>query len=241
MRKKRVRFGMLLKLAQLVIEVKARYKYTYNMCRDYLYFGDEKPVFTTFAADAQIDEERRKTPEFPDEMLENTSIYRNICREMLLYDALFLHSAAISVDNEAYIFTADSGTGKTTHMNLWLDRFGGRAFVINGDKPILRRIDGKFHVFGTPWCGKEGLNRNVGVPLKGIGIIKRSEINKAERLGGREAFLFLLTQTIRPKETEYCESFLENMNSLISDVPVYTLSCNMSPEACDTAYKAMNC
>ena len=141
---------MIIKLAQLVIEVKSRYRYTYDMCHDYLYDGDEKPVFTVFATNEQIEEERKKTPGFPDDLLENTSIYRNICMEILLYDALFLHSAAISVDNEAYIFTADSGTGKTTHMNLWLEKFGERAFVINGDKPIIRKIDDEFYVFGTP-------------------------------------------------------------------------------------------
>lgn len=231
---------MIIKLAQLVIEVKSRYRYTYDMCHDYLYDGDEKPVFTVFATNEQIEEERKKTPGFPDDLLENTSIYRNICMEILLYDALFLHSAAISVDNEAYIFTADSGTGKTTHMNLWLGRFGERAFVINGDKPIIRRIGNEFFVFGTPWCGKEGLNRNVGVPLKSIGIIKRSEVNMAKKTDSRTAMLFLLTQTVRPKGIEYGGKFLEIMNTLISNVPVYTLSCNMMPDACDTAYKAMN-
>ncbi len=231
---------MIIKLAQLVIEVKSRYRYTYDMCHDYLYDGDEKPVFTVFATNEQIEEERKKTPGFPDDLLENTSIYRNICMEILLYDALFLHSAAISVDNEAYIFTADSGTGKTTHMNLWLRRFGERAFVINGDKPIIRRIGNEFFVFGTPWCGKEGLNRNVGVPLKSIGIIKRSEVNMAKKTDSRTAMLFLLTQTVRPKGIEYGGKFLEIMNTLISNVPVYTLSCNMMPDACDTAYGAMN-
>lgn len=231
---------MIIKLAQLVIEVKSRYRYTYDMCHDYLYDGDEKPVFTVFATNEQIEEERKKTPGFPDDLLENTSIYRNICMEILLYDALFLHSAAISVDNEAYIFTADSGTGKTTHMNLWLEKFGERAFVINGDKPIIRKIDDEFYVFGTPWCGKEGLNRNVGVPLKGIGIINRSESNRAERVDSRTALLFLLTQTVRPKDIEYGDRFLEIMNALISKVPVYRLSCNMMPDACDTAYGAMN-
>ena len=232
--------NMIIKLAGLIIEVKSRYKYTFDMCHDYLYSGEEKPVFTVFATNAQIEEERKKTPGFPNDMLENTSIYRNICKEILMYDGLFLHSAAISVDNEAYLFTADSGTGKTTHMNLWLERFGERAFVINGDKPIIRKKDGVFYACGTPWCGKEMLNKNVCVPLKGIGIISRSAENNAQKLDGRDAFLFLVTQTIHPNGMAYGERFLKIMNSLISEIPVYRLNCNMNPSACDTAYAAMN-
>ena len=56
---------MIIKLAGLIIEVKSRYKYTFDMCHDYLYSGEEKPVFTVFATNAQIEEERKKLPVFP--------------------------------------------------------------------------------------------------------------------------------------------------------------------------------
>ena len=72
--------------------------------------------------------------------------YRIICKKILSFDAMLMHCAAVSVDNEAYLFTAVSGTGKTTHINLWRKKFGDRFFVINGDKPIIRLIDGKFYV-----------------------------------------------------------------------------------------------
>ena len=128
---------MILKLANIVFEVKSRYRYTYDMCHDYLYSGDESPAFSIFATNEQIIKEREKSPEFSDDILENTCIYRNICNELLKYNAILIHSAALSVDNQAYLFSANSGTGKTTHMNLWQERFGERAFVINGDKPKL--------------------------------------------------------------------------------------------------------
>lgn len=231
---------MILKLADIVIEVKSRYRYTYDMCHDYLYNGDESPAFSVFASNEQIIEERRKSPGFSDDILENTCIYRNICNEILRFDAILLHSAALSVDGQAYIFSANSGTGKTTHMNLWLDKFGERAFVINGDKPIIRKKDGVFYVFGTPWCGKEGLNRNSGVPLKGICILERAEKNTASSVNGREAMLFLLTQTVHPSKKELSCLMLDNLGQLIEKIPVYRLGCNMEPEACEVAYKAMS-
>lgn len=231
---------MILKLADIVIEVKSRYRYTYDMCHDYLYNGDESPAFSVFASNEQIIEERRKSPGFSDDILENTCIYRNICNEILRFDAILLHSAALSVDGQAYLFSANSGTGKTTHMNLWLDKFGERAFVINGDKPIIRKKDGVFYVFGTPWCGKEGLNRNSGVPLKGICILERAEKNTASSVNGREAMLFLLTQTVHPSKKELSCLMLDNLGQLIEKIPVYRLGCNMEPEACEVAYKAMS-
>lgn len=231
---------MILKLADIVIEAKSRYRYTYDMCHDYLYSGDESPAFSVFASNEQIIEERRKSPGFSDDILENTCIYRNICNEILHFDAILLHSAALSVDGQAYLFSANSGTGKTTHMNLWLDKFGERAFVINGDKPIIRKKDGVFYVFGTPWCGKEGLNRNAGVPLKGICILERAEKNTASPVNGREAMLFLLTQTAHPSKKELSCLMLDNLGQLIEKIPVYRLGCNMEPEACEVAYKAMS-
>ncbi|MBQ3038483.1 MAG: hypothetical protein IJD30_04835 [Clostridia bacterium] len=227
---------MILKLAGLVIEVKARYKFTYDMCFDYLYKGDEKPVFSTFATDEQIAEERTLSPGFSDAVLENTCIYRNICAEILKYDAVLIHSAAISVDNNAYLFSANSGTGKTTHMNLWLNKFGERAFVINGDKPIVRLIEGKPYVFGTPWCGKEGYNKNVSVPLKAFYILQRAEENNIRTAENKEALIFMLSQTSRPKQNNLYNIMLATIGNIIDSVQVYVLGCNMEQEACEVAY-----
>ena len=231
---------MVLKLAGLIIEVKSRYKYTYDMCAEYLYDGDEKIVFSTFATDEQIEAERKRSPEFSDAILENTCIYRNICNEILKYDAVFIHSAAISVDNRAYLFSANSGTGKTTHMNLWLDKFGERAFVINGDKPILRIINDELYVYGTPWCGKEGINKNVSVPMGAMYILERSKENKIRKADNKEALMFILSQTTHPKDKTLYEIMFSNLGKVMEKIPMYVLGCNMEPEACEVAYNAVN-
>lgn len=231
---------MIIKLADLIIEVKSRYRYTFDFCKNYIYEGNALPEFTVFATDEDIEKERKSSPDFSDDILENTCIYRNICREILAYDGMLIHSAAISVDNIGYMFSANSGTGKTTHMNLWLHKFGDRAFVINGDKPIIRKVKNQFKVYGTPWCGKEGLNSNVGVPLKGITILERAEENSIIRADNKEALLFLLTQTPIPKEMKYLELMYKNLDELLKTVSVYRLCCNMEPEAAEISYKKMS-
>ncbi len=230
---------MIVKLADLIIEIKARYKYTYDMCRDYLCDDYKKINFTVFATQEQLEAEKIKTPDFPPEILENTCIYRNLCTQILKYNAVFIHSAAISVDNHAYLFSANSGTGKTTHMNLWLKCFGERAFVINGDKPILRISKNNIFVYGTPWCGKEGENKNVSVPLSGICILERSNINRIEKIDTKNALLFLLSQTIHPSVPAYKALMFDNLGQVLERIPVYKLGCNMDSEACCVAYNAM--
>ena len=230
---------MIIKLADLIIEVKARYRYTFDFCKDYLYDGDDAIDFSVFASDDDIKNEKLLSPEFGEDILENTCIYRNICKTILEFGGMIIHSAAISVDNFGYMFSANSGTGKTTHMNLWLEKFGDRSVIINGDKPLIRKIGNEFKVYGTPWCGKERYNTNKGVPLKGIAILERSETNSITKVANKEALLFLLTQTSIPKQMKYLDLMYKNFDELLKTVPIYRLCCNMEPEAAIVSYNAM--
>ena len=76
----------------------------------------------------------------------------------------------------------------------WLDKFGDRAFIINGDKPIVRKTDEGIFVFGTPWCGKEGFNENIRVKLKSICILERAalEMYSLQRVQKRMSCLLVL-------------------------------------------------
>ena len=101
------------------------------------------------------------------------------------FDALWLHSAVMEMDGEGYAVTAPSGYGKTTHARLWLKAFPGKARIINGDNPIVRKEGEGFMAYGTPFCGKEGYQVNIGVPLKGFCYLKHGEANSIRRLDSR--------------------------------------------------------
>lgn len=124
-----------------------------------------------------------------------------ICDAMLTYDTFLMHGAVIAVNNEAYMFTAKSGTGKTTHIRQWLKRIP-EAFVVNGDKPLI--IAGKEtpQACGTPWCGKERMGTNAIVPLKAIVFMDRAEENAIRPITFMQAFPRLLAQTHRPEDPE---------------------------------------
>jgi len=158
---------------------------------------------------------------------------------LLQHNGLMLHSSAVVVDGWAYLFSAPSGTGKSTHTGLWLQNFGERAYILNDDKPALRQEDGVWYAYGTPWSGKYDISVNARVPLAGIAIIERSADNRIEPIGGTPAIFAMMDQTVRPADPERRSLLLENLDKLLTRVPVWKLHCNMDPEAAQVSYNAM--
>lgn len=159
---------------------------------------------------------------------------------LLKFDGFMLHSSAVEVDGRAYLFSAPSGTGKSTHTAQWLKLFGEKARIINDDKPAIRFVGGIPYAYGTPWSGKSDLNVNVGVPIQGICVLERSEKNFIEPLDEGTAVFSILNQTIRPRSADYMNSLLTLLDRVISTVPVWRMGCNISAEAAQTAYNAMS-
>lgn len=161
--------------------------------------------------------------------------------ELVEYDGLFLHASAVVRDGKAYLFSGHSGAGKSTHTQLWVKTFGNETRVINDDKPALRRVDGKWVVYGTPWCGKDGINRNEQAPLGGICFLKKADHNAIRRLSEREAMEKILAQTIRryPDRNKMNKLF-DLLEKLLNEVPVYELENLPEPEAARLSYNMMH-
>ena len=161
-------------------------------------------------------------------------------RHLIEFGGLMLHSSAVVVDGRAYLFTADSGTGKSTHTKLWLDRFGERAYILNDDKPALRLEDDVWYAYGTPWSGKHDISVNERVPVAGIAVVERAAVNEIVPFVGTDAIQAILKQVNRPKGLEYRVKLLELMDRLMTRVPTWKLRCNMDPEAAGVSYGAMS-
>lgn len=234
---------MLIKIADMIIDIQCRYDYLPWLCRDYIVEKGE-PLFSISADEKVIDNDLAEFAKMGIEhsrgYIEGIEVYRELCLKALEHGAMFLHSACIAVDSEAYCFTADSGTGKTTHIKLWKQLFGERAVIVNGDKPLVRKKDGRFYVYGTPWCGKEGWNENIGVPIKAMCLITRSEENKIEPMDGFGVIFTVISQTLQPRTQRELDMILGIMDELLSSVPMYKLGCNMDIEAAKVAYGAMS-
>ena len=162
------------------------------------------------------------------------------------YDALpdfggfMLHSSAVAVDNKAYLFSALSGTGKSTHTQQWVKLFGERACIINDDKPAIMVEDGGIFACGTPWSGKSDMNMNVKVPLQGICVLERSAENFIRPLDQGTAVFKILNQTMRSDSPEKMNKLLDLLDMVIKRVPVWRMGCNISTQAAQVAYDAMS-
>lgn len=237
-----------IKIAGLVFELHCLHGALYAMCQDYL--TDEEAQYTIEIREEDIAFEREKSDRereyeglppvhYGDRYLETLAVYRKIAVLLPSVNGCVFHGAVIAVDGEAYLFTAKSGTGKTTHMNLWLKKFGERAFVVNGDKPILRVIDGIVYACGTPWSGKENMHTNTMVPLKALAMLERDERNRAEAIAFREALPMMVQQVYRPHDAAGMKKTLQLIQEIGVRTKLYRIGVNMEEEAAEVAYAAM--
>ena len=179
-------------------------------------------------------------PELSDSDGEYLATGASFYKELLNHGGLMLHSSAVVMDGRAYLFTADCGTGKSTHTGLWLKAIGDRAYILNDDKPALRLEDGIWYAYGTPWSGKHDISVDARVPVGGIALVTRSDTNRLEPLSGLEAVTQLLRQATRSNLMEYRAKLLELLDLLITGVPTWKLYCNMDVEAAHVAHRTMS-
>lgn len=229
------------KIADLVVEIDHIYPFVKEICKSYIYTGDGFD-FRIKSTQADIDKERSITSEegYSDGYLENICIYRQIALRLLEKDAFVMHAAVIGVGDKAYAFTAKSGTGKSTHIALWKRFLGDRVSVINGDKPILRFIDGKLYAYGTPWCGKEMWNTNMRAELNGLCFLERAKENKIVKITPMEASPLVMKQILIPNDAEGVIKTFEMVDKMLSITNLWRLGCNISQEAAIKAYMAMH-
>ena len=227
-----------IKIAGLAIGIDNRFEYITRLAADYL--TDEPPLFTVRATDDDIAEEAKMTDvKFPDGYLESIVAYRKIAEILPSYDAFVFHGAVLNYDGRAVAFTAKSGVGKTTHTRLWLSEFGEKVHYLNGDKPIIRFIDGVPYACGTPWRGKEGYGYNNMLPLGGIAFLARGPINRSYKAKPDDVSMRLMNQIYISKSNPL--SIARSMriaDEILSSVPLYAFECNMDPEAAHVAYRA---
>lgn len=225
------------RLADLNIQINNKYEYIKSICADYII--DSKPDFCVEATELEIEAER-ESQNNEKGFLEALAIYRKISEKLIDFNGFLMHGAVISLNDCGIAFLAKSGTGKTTHMNSWLKLFGSKVTVINGDKPLLRFIDGKLYAYGTPWSGKERLNTNTKTELKCICFIERATANTCCYLDDSEIiFEKLITQVYLPKKPQLLKKTLEFLQQTSNKCNFYLVKCNTDITACQTVYKTI--
>lgn len=225
-----------IEIAGIRVSLDNKYRYIETIARPYL--TEEPTVLTVSADEDEIKHERGKLSVSAG-YAESVVMYSKIAEQLYKFDAFVMHTAAVEVDSVTYLVTARSGVGKTTHVGLWLDAFGGRARIINGDKPIIRKINGEFYAAGTPWCGKERLGCPDISKIKAIALLERSAENSAVSLSAADAAEPLVGQLYMPKSPISIASSLGLLDELLKTKKIIKLKANMDISAAHIAYRAM--
>ena len=158
-------------------------------------------------------------------------------RHLLKHQGTYLHSSGVVLDGKAYLFSANSGVGKSTHTEKWCRLFG--AIYLNDDKPALRYIDGKWMAYGTPWSGKNDLSTPVGVELGGIAFLERGQENTITTAPADWAVPRLLHQSQWQLPQQHMETMLTLLDKLVRQIPIWRFTCRNEDAAAILSHDVM--
>ena len=225
---------MLCKIADLYVDIPEAGGMS-PRCRDYLVNEDVSPDIIVKEEIYSMDRWQGLDPDLLAYMDSGLIFYTYL----LKYDGMMLHSSALELDGGAYLFSGPSGIGKSTHTTLWQQEFPS-ARLFNDDKPALRKIDGVWYAYGTPWSGKHGININIKVPLRGICFLRQGDENKIRRLSGVAAVSAIMSQTIRGfSSVRGLDKLVNILGQLVEDVPIYELTNRPEPAAAHLSHSTM--
>ena len=227
-------------IADLVTEFTARYDYTKKLAKPFEYDGARETDIALEVTDKHLSFLMSKAVEGTTmDKLENFALSGDFNRKVIGHGVMLVHSSALIYNNEAYLFSADSGVGKSTHTKLWLKAFGDKVHIMNDDKPVVRLYDDHAVAYGTPFDGGSGIALNERYPLKAIIFVERGEENSVRIPDNKEIIQKLYFQTARMVNRETAEKMLVNLERLLHLTKFYVLTCNMDISAAYTAYNSI--
>lgn len=228
-------------IAGLTVEIAARYPMIEKICADY---RTDDSAFADFSVYVTPEQLRAKIASFsvplPEGMAECVCVSDAIALRLLRFDAFLLHAAIIEWNGKTFGIVAPRGVGKTTHAHLWQARYGDKVRVINGDKPIVRRMaDGRFYAFGTPFCGKEGEQINIGKPLDALILLRRGERDRTLPPDDQTYLNALIHQVVFPEDDRSMARGAKLLARFMRETPAVILECTPTDRAVDAAEAAL--
>lgn len=232
------------RIAGMNIAVEPRYEYTKKYLADYAVDDTDYELLINIT-DEMIDYEQSLNVKIHGEKLgdagcESIAVLRVLCDYIIRRGGFFLHCSCLKYRGKAIIFTAPSGTGKSTHAALWKQHFGDSVEIINDDKPLVREDADGFTIYGTPWRGKHGRGTNTSAPIGAVFFLAQAPENSVEPVDSITALSLLMQQTVIPRGREDTAALVDMLGRLIESVPMHRLFCNISDEAVTTALSALD-
>ena len=228
------------KIADLIVEMTPKYDESIHLAEPFIYNGDrETDIKLKISYDYVNGTAAKPNCLSTKPQLENFAFSNVFNRAAIKYGVMLVHSSALIYDGGAYLFSADSGVGKSTHTKLWLKAFGDKVHIMNDDKPVVRLYDDHAQAYGTPFDGGSGIALNENYPLKAIIFVKRGEKNSVRIPDSKEIIQKLYFQTARMVDRKNAEKMLVNIENILHLTKFYVLTCNMDVSAANVAYDSI--
>lgn len=227
------------KLAEKRIALEGIYPELKNFFKDYLDEGEPDFSISWTQEDILAELNRTQDQGFSMTYLETLTALRKISEVFPFHGRFLMHGASIKYNDKAYLFTAPSGTGKSTHIRLWKKHLGDDVDIVNGDKPFLSVENSEVRIYGTPWAGKENWQKNHSAPLHGICLVQRGTHNTIRKMDPVECLNFLIKQIYLPVDAASAGLTLELLDAMLKKVPLYLLECDISEDAVRCSFEAL--
>ena len=172
-----------------------------------------------------------KASQFPAGIGSKT-VLNSIAAEHLIAEngGFVLHSSFIAAEGKAILFTAPSGTGKSTQAALW-EQYRS-AEVINGDRSAVRVTDSGIVACGIPFAGSSNICKNKTLPLAAIVYLKQAPENRIRRLRGAESFCRIWEGcSVNTWDKADVAAVSDTVQQVIGAVPVFELACTPDERA----------
>ena len=155
-------------------------------------------------------------------------------------NTLLMHSSVTVKDGKAYLFLGKSGTGKSTHTQLWINNIEG-CELLNDDNPVLRvESNGEARVYGSPWSGKTSCYRNLDYPVGAIVDLHQAKVNCIRRLSLLEAYVSMYVSFSGYRFIkEMADGLHATTEKIVSTVPCYSLDCLPNADAAWLCYNTV--
>ena len=225
-----------LKIANTVFEVNAFNESTKEYCKDFLCDEEAKYVITLTKEDLENElhiQEDGKV--YANE--EISALYRKIADLFIEDNIVVMHGSSFKVGDYAFIVTARSGVGKSTHVNLLNKLLGNEFSYINDDKPLLEVNDHSLMLYSSPWNGKERRGNNTKAPLKAVIFLNRGNNTYQKLNNNQEVYFRLLSQIYLPRDKSKREKALKIIDILLKRVNFYEINVNKEIESASMTYE----
>lgn len=228
------------KIGDILVQMNCRTPFLLRQCELYQVEKDaeETTAKINLSYTGEIREKYREIMR-SEAMFEYNYTFSSYAREIINYGGFCFHASALSVDGEGILFSADSGTGKSTHAGLWEQHLEGHEILrLNDDKPVIRMIQSLPVVYGSPWGGKHSIHRNASAPVKALVFLEQAAENSIERISAKQAFSLVFSQVLGGKSSqEQVVKLMGLLDRFIKAVPIYRLKCTISKEAVWLVYR----